>query len=103
MNLSQSISCPSCNGKSFLARYEATYVYTYKIDTPDTQISSNDKDNLPFLFDRRDQSASNQYIECMKCGTRYPCSFKLDSNKVDFTILQRAIRGDHVKSPEFFG
>lgn len=103
LNLSESISCPSCNGENFLAKYEATYVYTYKIDTPNTKDLTNSSENLPFLFDKRDQSSSKQYIECQKCGAQYPCAFKLGVDKIDFTILRRAIRADHVTKPEFLG
>lgn len=103
MNISQSISCPTCNGKNFLAKYEATYVYTYKIDNPRTKALTDNSENLPFLFDKRDQPSSKQYIECQKCGAQYPCSFKLGTDKIDFTILRRAIRGDHVATPEFWG
>jgi DNA-directed RNA polymerase subunit RPC12/RpoP len=103
LDISKSISCPSCKGKSFLAKYEATYVYTYKINTPTAESSISESQNLPFLFDSRDQSSSRQYIECQNCGAKYPCSFNLGNNNIDFTILRKAIRGDHVTTPEFLG
>lgn len=101
MNISQSISCPQCNGRDFHAKYEATYVYTYAINTA-TSLNTTEE-NLPFMFDKRDQGSSKQYIECKECGAQYPCSFKLNTNKIDFTILQKAIRADHKDAPEFLG
>lgn len=101
MNISESLSCPECNGRGFNAKYEATYVYTYAINTSSSL--NNAEENLPFMFDKRDQGSSKQYIECKDCGAQYPCSFKLDADKIHFTILQKAIRADHEDKPEFWG
>lgn len=103
MKLDKSIECPSCHGKNFTAKYESTYVYSYKINTPDNDKRTDKEGPLPFLFDNREQKGAKQYIECEECGTKYPCSFSMDSQKIDFTIVRKAIRGDHVETPEFFG
>ncbi|MBM7616227.1 hypothetical protein [Alkaliphilus hydrothermalis] len=101
MELHQAIQCPQCSNENFLAKYESTYVYSYKIESDDTK---NAVDNtLPFMFDNREQKNAKQYIECRDCGAQYPCHFTLDSEQVDFTIVQKALRGDYAENPEFFG
>lgn len=103
MELHKSIQCPQCSGKSFTAKYESTYIYSYKIEPPDSEKDNRDNDAYPFLFDNREQMNSKQYIECRDCKAKYPCQFTLDSKQVDFTIVQKAIRGDYAEKPEFFG
>lgn len=103
MNIDKSIYCPLCDNNDFLLKYEATYIYTYKINASESKAAKNNVENLPFLFDKRDISSSRQYIECVKCRSKYPCSFEPGSNKIDFTILRKAIRSDHTNKPEFWG
>lgn len=102
MELSSSLICPACRNNSLTAKYEATYVYSYCIDSgaPGRQ---NEEEFLPFLFDNREQKGAKEYIECSSCGAQYPCSFGEGNKGVNFTILQKAIRSDHVDRPEFFG
>ncbi|MCT4509089.1 MAG: hypothetical protein N4A48_10085 [Tepidibacter sp.] len=102
MNINKSLSCPNCNSNDFLLKYEAKYVYVYKIDTSNFE-DINKTSNVPFLFDTRDKADSNQYIECMGCKNRYKCDLEHDHEKIDFTILQKAIRSDYIENPEFFG
>lgn len=102
LNIDTSISCPNCNGKDFSLKYEAKYVYVYKVDMNNVE-SINKSSHVPFLFDTRDKTDSNQYIECESCKARYKCDLEHDHEKIDFTILQRAIRSDHIQKPEFFG
>lgn len=102
MKLTEYITCPACSGKNFIAKYEATYVYSYTIDS-DVPGLKNKKDFLPFLFDNREPKGARQYIECSDCGARYPCSFSENNEGVDFIILQKAVRSDHVTEPEFLG
>lgn len=103
MKLNESLTCPKCNGKNFEIKHEATYLYTYKIDTVNGNINGEESENLPFLFDNREQTCFKEYIECNQCGTQYPCSFDKDNQTIDLTIMKKAIRADHVKTPEFFG
>ena len=103
MKLNESLICPKCNGKNFEVKHEATYLYTYKIDTVNTNIDDEESENLPFLFDNREQTCFKEYIECNQCGTKYPCSFDKDNQTIDLTIMRKAIRADHVKNPEFLG
>ncbi|NLM61145.1 MAG: hypothetical protein GX193_03605 [Clostridiales bacterium] len=55
-------------------KHEATYVYSYRLDTNDEIPETLDKiENLPFLYDGREQKNSRKYLECARCGARYPC------------------------------
>ena len=103
MKINESLICPKCNGKNFEIKHEATYLYTYKIDTVNTNLDEKELENLPFLFDNREQTCFKEYIECNQCGVKYPCSFDKDNQTIDLTIMRKAIRADHVKTPEFFG
>ncbi|MDR5658958.1 hypothetical protein RH915_05605 [Serpentinicella sp. ANB-PHB4] len=106
MKLNSKIHCPQCEGKNFVAKYESTYVYSYKIQNPDSKEVNpviKNEEALPFLFDNREQKNASQYIECDDCGEKYPCEFTMDAKQIDFTILQKAIRSDHVDQPYFFG
>ncbi|MDF2522454.1 MAG: hypothetical protein K0R31_95 [Clostridiales bacterium] len=102
MQLENHLRCPKCSGSNFTARYEATYVYSYTIDF-DAPGLRNREEFLSFLFDNREQRSDQQYIECNTCGTKYPCIFNEGNKGIDFTILQKAIRSDHVIEPEFLG
>jgi hypothetical protein len=57
---------------------------------------------LPFT-DNREKENSHEYIQCEKCGTRYPIKLDDYSNQINLTILQKAIRDDHIENPEFLG
>lgn len=103
MDIKKSLICPKCNGIRFEIKREATFLYSYKLDTPLTGEWSNENETLPFLFDNREQLNSKEYVECKKCGTQYPCDLSNDNAKIHFTILQKAIRSDLVKDPEFLG
>lgn len=103
MKIDQSLSCPKCKSTYFTMKREATYLYTYKIDTPDTDHYSKEKDGLSFLFDYRDQLSDKEYLECEKCKARFPCDLKLADEHVDFTILQKAIGSDYVENADFLG
>lgn len=102
MELSNCLVCPSCGGKKFTAKYEASYVYSYIVDS-DAPKLKNDKEFLSFLFENREQKDAKQYIECNNCKERYPCSFGAGTTEVELTILRKAVRADHVNNPEFLG
>jgi hypothetical protein len=103
MNINKSLTCPKCAGKSFEVKREATYIYTYKVNTPNLENLSANKEGLPFLFDNREKSASNEYLICLDCGAEYQCSLEEDGDKVNLTILQKAIRADNQENPQFLG
>lgn len=103
MNINEELVCPKCKGENFEIKHEATYVYTYKIDTVYENKHDEQPENLPFLFDNREQTNFKQYLECKQCGTKYPCSFDKDNETIDLTIMKKAIRSDYIKDPEFLG
>ena len=103
MKINETLVCPKCNNKNFDIKHEATYLYTYKIDTVNINIDNGKSENLPFLFDNREQTCFKEFIECNRCGAKYHCSFNKDNQTVDLTIMKKAIRADYVKKPEFFG
>jgi len=103
MDLNKSLTCPKCSGKDFNIKREATYLYTYKINSKNLEEISNRAESVPFLFDNREKETSNEYLECEKCGSKYPISVNDFSNQINLTILQKAIRGDNVENPEFLG
>ncbi|MGH4121365.1 MAG: hypothetical protein ACREV6_00195 [Clostridium sp.] len=103
MKINESLNCPKCNSKNFEIKHEATFLYTYKIDTVNQNIEEEGPENLPFLFDNREQTCFKEYIECSTCGTKYPCSIDKDSQTIGLTIMKKAIRADNIKTPEFFG
>ncbi len=87
--------CPACNGHNFLIKYEATYVYSYNIDS-DAPGLKNTVEFLPFLFDSREQKQSSQYLECKTCGTQYPCYFNEWDKEIRTEDLQNAIKNPAV-------
>jgi hypothetical protein len=103
MDINKSLKCPKCEGVSFEVKREATYVYTYKVNTPGVENLSDNKDGLPFLFDNREKTDSYEYLVCLDCGAKYPCSLEENGEKVNLTILQKAIRADSQENPQFLG
>ena len=100
MDLHQTIKCPHCQSTKFTAKYESTYVYSYKIDSPESKTAESP---VPYLFDNREQKDASQYIECDQCKAKFPCEFTMDAEHVDFTILQKAVRANYTKDIDFWG
>ncbi|MBU3146191.1 hypothetical protein [Clostridium sp. CF012] len=103
MKINESLKCPKCKSENFEIKHEASYLYTYKIDLVNTNMEDEELENLPFLFDNREQTCFKEYIECSTCGTKYPCSIDKDNQTIDLTIMKKAIRADNVETPEFLG
>ena len=82
-------------------KHEATFLYTYKVETENGD--EEQSENLPFLFENREQTCFKEYIECRHCGMKYPCSFDKDNQTINLTIMKKAIRADNVDIPEFLG
>lgn len=95
--------CPKCSGTHFVIKRETTYLYTYKLDTSITEHWSANEEALPFLFDNRDQLKNKDYLECSECKAQYNCAFDDTDSKIHLTILQKAIRSDYDKNPDFLG
>jgi len=90
MEASGKLVCPVCKGSNFSAKYEATYVYTYIIDS-DAPGLNNKTQLLPYMYDSREQKESKQYIECNTCGAQYPCYYDEGSKSIDFSRMQNAL------------
>lgn len=82
--------CPICGNSGFVIKYEAGYIYTYTIDSNAPGLKNNEE-FLPFLFDRRDQKETKQYIECITCNSKYPCYFNHWDRNISIQALQNAI------------
>lgn len=67
-------NCPICNGNDLTLKHEASYVYSYKIDS-DKPGLKNTEEFLSYEYDKRENTDNHEYIECNRCGTRFPCSF----------------------------
>ena len=85
--------CPNCSGQDFLIKYEATYVYSYNIDS-DAPGLKNSEEFLPFLFDKREQKDANQFLECKNCGKHFPCYLNEWNGKASLQELQRAVNNN---------
>ncbi len=103
MNIDKHLVCPKCNGIYFEVKREATFLYSYKLDTPLTNELNLETDVLPFLFDNREQLNSKEYIKCEDCGANFTCDLNNSNTKIHFTILQKAIQSDYIQNPEFLG
>jgi hypothetical protein len=68
---SNNYSCPVCKSKELYLKHEASYVYSYVLDS-DAPGMKNTEIFSPFLYDRRDQTNSLEYIECNSCKTKFP-------------------------------
>lgn len=66
--------CPICNGCDLTLRHEASYIYSYAIDS-DKPGLENDEEFRSYQYDGRKQLTSSEYIECNICHTRYPNMF----------------------------
>lgn len=69
--------CPICKGSELTLRYEASYVYSYVVDS-DAPGLKNSEEFLSFLYDKRELKGDRTYVECNQCKTQYPYSL-LDS------------------------
>lgn len=69
---SKNYTCPVCKSKELLLKHEASYVYSYVLDS-DAPGMKNTEVFSPFLYDRRDQTSSYEYVECNRCKTRFSC------------------------------
>lgn len=90
MDKTRCLFCPICKTSNFLIKHQATYVYSYVIDS-DAPGLNNSEEFLPFLYDNREQIDTKQYLECSGCGAVYPCFFNEWDRKVGLQELQYAI------------
>lgn len=66
--------CPVCKSRDLTLRYEASYVYSYVIDS-DAPGLKNSEEFLSFLYDKREQKDTRTFIECNNCKAQYPYAF----------------------------
>lgn len=103
INTNQTLSCPKCGNSSFELIREATYLYTYEIDSLEKETWLNKTEAFPFLFYNREQIKEEENLKCKKCSTTYPCSLNKDNNEMKLIILQKALRSDSQDIPQFLG
>jgi uncharacterized protein YbaR (Trm112 family) len=103
MDLSDNLLCPKCKSKNFRVEREVTYIYSYKFSSDSLQEVSSKAETLPFLFDNREKSDSEEFIICEECGAKYDISLEHRNKNIDVTILRKAIRSDYVKEPQYLG
>lgn len=103
MKIEESLVCPKCNSTHFKVKREATYLYTYKLDTPATKSEAANEEALPFLFDYREQLNNKEYLECEECHSKFPCDLGSGNPKIHLTILQKAIRSEFQNNPGYLG
>lgn len=72
--MNQKYTCPICKSNDLTLKHEASYVYSYSIDS-DAPGLKNSEMFLSYLYDRREQTESREYIECNQCGTHFPPTF----------------------------
>lgn len=103
MSTEESLICEICNSRDFIIKREATYLYTYDVNTSNIVESVIHTEEIPYLFYNREKVEENDFLVCKKCGERYSYSLDKVDSKIKLTILQRAVRADHQKTPEFLG
>ena len=67
---SKNYICPVCKSKDLYLKHEVSYVYSYLMDS-DAPGIKNTEVFSPFLYDRRNQTSSLEYVECNNCKTRF--------------------------------
>lgn len=103
INTNESLICPKCGSNCFELIREATYLYTYDIDTLEKQPWLNKSDSFPFLFNNREQIKEEENLKCKKCSSIYPCSLNKANNEMKLVIIQKALRSDFQDTPQFLG
>ena len=90
MNSTTPIICSACGSTRLYLKYEATYEYSYVIDS-NAPGRCNDLELLPYMYDTREQKEAKQYIECASCRKQYPCYFGEWNTGVTAKAIQDAI------------
>lgn len=103
LKIKEAITCPECGSFDFEVKREVTYLYSYKLETPSSKLTSSNNVALPFLFDNREKIDDKEYVVCKNCKNIYPCNLDELNDKIHFTIVRKAIRADQKEDPEYFG
>ncbi|MBP2628641.1 MAG: hypothetical protein H6Q68_3352 [Firmicutes bacterium] len=89
------VVCPVCNDDHLILKYEATYEYSYIIDSNAPGLN-NTKELLPYMYDSREQKDAKQYIECRACGNHYPCYFDKWTEGINTKSIQEALHSAYI-------
>lgn len=92
--------CPACGSNQLYIRYEATYVYSYALDS-DAPGKKNTSEFLPYLYDNREQTGTKQYIECIHCKAKFQCIYDQWDEDTDLTHLQESLNADYRNQLEY--
>lgn len=84
------LECPACKGHRFIIKYEATYVYSYNIDS-DAPGEKNTEEFLSYMFDKREQRDAHQFVECKECGKHFPFYLNGWDERIGIRELQKAV------------
>ena len=84
------VICPVCNDGHLILKYEAIYEYSYIIDSNAPGLN-NTHELLPYMYDSREQKDAKQYIECITCGTSFPCYFDKWTEGITTETIQKAL------------
>ncbi|HVI39545.1 MAG TPA: hypothetical protein VM577_02705 [Anaerovoracaceae bacterium] len=90
MDNSKLLVCPICHNNRFIMKYEASHIYSYVFDS-DAPGQKNKEEFLSFLYDNRELTNSDQYVECQSCGAKFPCNINVWGNDTSLRELQEAI------------
>jgi hypothetical protein len=102
IDINTHLTCPKCSSNSFEIKREATYVYTYNINTTESTSLDINSEALPYLFNNREQKNIKDYLLCKNCGAEYLCSINNNKeNEINLTILQKALRSQYQENPEY--
>ncbi len=91
------VICPVCHDNHLILKYEATYEYSYIIDS-NAPGRNNTKELLPYMYDDREQKDTKQYIECKTCGTSYPCYFDKWTEGINAETIQKVLDSAHISN-----
>lgn len=103
METNKVLVCPKCNGRNFTVNKKVTYIYEYKINSTNFKDTATRMGNVPFDFENREKVESEESICCDNCKAEYNLDLDKLDNHIDFTIVQKAIRSDLKKEPEYIG
>jgi len=84
------LTCPNCHSSDLVIRLEASYVYSYALDS-DAPGRKNTDEFLSFMYDDRDQKEIKQYVECISCGRQFTCYFNTWDKNNSLKELQNTI------------
>ena len=90
------IVCPVCNDNHLVLKYEATYEYSYTLDS-NAPGHNNTKELLPYMYDSREQKDAKQYLECSTCKTQYPCYFGKWTDGITAKQIQNALSSERIQ------